>query len=169
MGKPGYRIRGIDKKGNVKMNTLKDLIISKKIRKGKAHGITKHGAFWTPSGANDFFVVLRSAGGDGIGQNAPDVTYYLDFRHYRNGQVSAKVCRKAWHQNGEYSGAGTSWLDVSEILNAQSVEEVIAILKGKDLDGSAIISDQYARNDLTPALIAFGLVESLPAPDEVIA
>lgn len=145
------------------MKTLKEIIAGLKIRKGTAHGTNKHGAFWTISG-DDFFARIRRTGGDGIGQSTPDVSYYLDFRHFRNGEISAMVYRDAWHQNGAYCGAGKTWQNVSEVLEAQTIEQVVVILKGIEIDGSPVCGSNPV--DLIESLRKLGLPEAEPAPDE---
>lgn len=144
------------------MKTLKDIIIASKIRKGPAHGTTKRGAFWTFV-EDEYFAKLRRSGGDGIGENSPDVTHYLDFRHFRDGSVTAVITRDAYHQNGGYSGGGKEQIDASEILGCTTIEDVEIALKGIGRDESVIGSS----HNLRPTLHALGLPESAPAPDEV--
>ena len=161
------------------LKTLAECVADRKCRKGKADGITKHGAFWRPLVVEEVCrdtahygngpITIRRAGGDGIGQSAADLTYSLDIRHYRDGQVRCYVERVAWHQNGSYSGAGTQrqWTDISDCT---TVEHVIRVLRGGvDFDcgcrETVLSSDHEA--DLTSALVSLGLAECEPSPDEV--
>lgn len=148
----------------MKAKTLKDLLIEKLIRKGAAHGTTKRGAYWTPV-KGEYFEKIRRSGGDGIGNSAPDVSFYLELRHFRDGTVKAVIVRVAWHQNGSYSGAGTTYADASSVLDCTTAEEVVVALKAISMDEESVISERGSEW-ITAACIAFGLPESAPAPDE---
>ena len=150
------------------MKTLKDLIIDNKCRRGPADATTKRGAFWLCPGAVDrgIAIKIRRAGGDGIGQSSPDVTYSIHLRHYRSGEVRAMVERDAYHQNGSYSGGGTDWIDVSEILGATTIEEVVVALLAAGGDAGPVYSKRYS-GDLTKLLSGLGLPVCAPSPDEV--
>lgn len=143
------------------MNTIKDLVVAKKIRKGTAHGTTKRGAFWGIPGPGEG-IKIRRAGGDGVGHNAPDITYWLNFRHYRNGEVSAVVDVESWHQN---SGHHRRYIRADEILACTTVEEVVVALKGIRDDLSNVYSDSR-HDDLSEALTSIGLPVAAPSPDE---
>jgi hypothetical protein len=142
------------------MNTLRQIIEAQKIRKGPATGTNKQGAYWSIEK-----IQLRNSGGDGIGQSSPDVKHFLDLRHFRNGDIQAKICRHAWHQNGAWSGGGDNWLDVSQIVDCQTIEQVICVLKGVEMyDNPVICSDPLG---LVETLRRLGLVDAEKSPDEV--
>ena len=147
------------------MSTLKDLVVATRCRKGPAAGTTKRGAYWVVCGP----IKLRGCGGDGIGNNGADVNFYLYLRHYRSGEVQATIERSSWHQN---HGARSSWDSCPAILECATIEEVIVALKGHRFgnDGwnDSAYSD-YHQDDLTAALAALGLPETVAAPDEVEA
>lgn len=137
--------------------TLKDLVVSKKCRKGKAAGITKNGAFWDATEK----VMIRSYGGDGIGNNAPDWRHFLHLRHFRNGDVKAVVQVTGWHQNGcdkdEYRTV--------DITSCTTVEDVVVALKNASAGSLSVYSDNF-QPELTEMLVKLGLAETVPAPDE---
>lgn len=145
------------------MKTLRECIEGVKCRKGKATGTTKDGAFWLACGE----IHLRDAGGDGIGNSGADIDFDLHLRHYRDGQVKAMVCRSSWHQN---SGHGNRYCAAS-ILDCTTVEQVIVELKRGMVfdyqfsDTETVYSDRNAET-VTTALVALGLAECEPAPDE---
>lgn len=146
------------------MQTLKNIIEAMKIRKGPAHGTTKRGAFWTPS-KDRYIACLRWTGGDGIGQSSPDVHFYLEIRHFRSGEMRAIVVRDAYHQNGEYAGAGKSVTDVTPVLDAQTAEDALVVLKGiRTQSGESVVD---VGKDLVAVLVGLGLPDAMPAPDEV--
>ena len=137
------------------MKTLKEIVEDCHCRKGKSDGITKRGAYWLACDP----IVCRQSGGTGCGQSSPEVTYYLQIRHYRSGEVRALVHRDAWHQNGIYSGAGDIYTSVPEIAAATTVEKVISALMAAD----AYSSRHY--QELESALRFIGLPLSEPSPD----
>lgn len=143
------------------MNTIKDIVVAKKIRKGPAHGTTKRGAFWLLFG-KDNGLRLRGAGGDGVGHSAPDITYWLDLRHYRDGRVSAVIDVESWHQN---TGHHHRYIRADQVLSCATVEEVVVALKGISDDCSAVYSDNRF-DTLVEALTRLGLPVSAPAPDD---
>lgn len=142
------------------MKTLKELIEIRKCRKGESTGTTKQGAFWLACDP----ILIRSFGGDGIGQSGTDLKNYLQLRHYRSGEVKAVVNFHGWHQN---YGTSNSYRTVP-ILDCTTVEDVIVILKGISEDETAAYSD-WGQDKLTAALTDLGMVESAPAPDECAA
>lgn len=150
----------------MRVKAVKELVIGLKCRKGPAAGTTKHGAFWhalrTPTyeGSSELVdgVLIRSYGGDGVGQNRPDLKAYLELRHYRNGEVGAVVRVHSWHQN---SGSSDRWTRVDEVLLCETIEEIIVVLKQMD---ETVYGD--STNKLEPALVALGLPVSAPSPDE---
>lgn len=142
--------------------TLADCIRALRCRKGPADGTTKDGAFWL---AHEEEIVLRRAGGDGIGQSAPDITYYLVLRHYRDGAVRAKVMEKAYHQNGTH----IDWYEISALPECTTIEEAEVVLRRPVPTEHAEIC-AYSGNhraDIAAALTALGLPEADPSPDEV--
>lgn len=153
-------IRCGTKRNNSMTTTLKDLIISKKCRKGPADGTTKRGAYWE---VFDAPTCIRSFGGDGVGQNRSDRRNKLEFRHYRNGDVSAVVRFQSWHQN---SGSSVDYQRVDSILGCATIEGVIISLKGESRDGSPILSDHFIP-ELTSLLQSIGLPVAEASPDEI--
>jgi len=148
------------------MNTLKDLIISLKSRKGESTGTTKRGAYWRVAEP----VKIRTYGGDGIGQSAPNHKHLLEFRHFRTGEVRAIIHIVSYHQNGSYSGGGDAWHDVSDILDCSTIEDVIVALKGQKIGSDSeysvnAYSDSF-EGELSSLLSGFGLPDSSPAPDD---
>ena len=159
---PGYRTS--NRKNNMKTKTLKELIIEAKCRKGEAHGTTKRGAYWCPFvERGDHFACIGGGGSDGIGQNAPNVDVFLDFRHYRDGTVSAVITRSSWHQN---HGTSTAFTRADNLLGCTNVEEVIVALKGMEIDESPVLRG-FGEPKVTKALVDIGVPLSAPAPDEV--
>jgi hypothetical protein len=145
------------------MKTLKEIIIERKCRKGAAAGTTKRGAYWLACEP----IITREAGGDGIGQNAPDITDSIELRHFRDDNVRAVIHRDAWHQNGAHGGAGDGWMDASGVLNCSTIEEVLVVLKGTALAESPVVNQYSADKTLIPALRELGLPDAAPGPDEV--
>jgi hypothetical protein len=147
------------------MKTLKEIIEEQKARRGPATGTTKRGAYWIVGDP----IKIRSHGGDGIGQNAPDHEHWLSFRHFRAGDVRASLHKSSRHQNGSYSGGGDSYHDVSEILDCTTIEDVVVVLKSINLgqsDYQVHAYSDYYREDLAEILSHWGMPESLPAPDD---
>src|SRR5690606_1635651 len=103
------------------MTTIRDQVVARKCRVGKAAGTTKHGAYWLACDP----ITLRRTGGDGIGNNGPAVTYWLELRHYRSGLVQASIHRDAWHQNGSYGGSGDSWETLDSVADGQQPAGVL--------------------------------------------
>lgn len=143
------------------MTTLREAVELTKCRKGKSVGTTKRGAYWLACDP----IVVRRAGGDGIGQSAPDITWTLELRHFRGGEVRPTAHEEACHQNGSYSGAGDQYFAMAALGECASVEEVIVALKGGVKDQEACYSDRcYDR--LRDSLVSLGLPESAPGPDD---
>jgi len=140
------------------MKTLSDLIVAAKCRKGAAAGTTKKGAYWLAVEP----IKIRCFGGDGIGQSSADCTNYLELRHFRDGAVSIVIHYNSWHQNHGMSDTYQSHIGLPM---CETVEDVIVALKSANDDGVSAYSDRMEEN-LTEALVAFGLPESAPAPDE---
>ena len=141
------------------LKTLKDLVIEKKCRKGPSAGATAGGAYWEA-----LTVITRRCGGDGFGQSAPDITWRLFLRHLRDGTVQATLRHYRWHQNGEYSGGGSSYYGVDAVLGCTTAEEVLVLLHGVvGGEHECVLTDD---DKVTEALVAFGLPRAAPAPDE---
>ena len=139
------------------MKTLKELIGETKCRKGASVAITKQGAFWLASPE----IHIRSFGGDGVGNSATNRDNYLQLRHYRSGEAKAVVKYHGWHQN---YGTSNNYQTVP-ILDCTTIEDVVAALKSVTNDDASAYVDWGYKN-LAAALIAIGMTESLPAPDE---
>lgn len=145
------------------MKTLKDAIVAAKCRKGKADGINIAGAYWLATNP----IIVRRSGGDGIGQSSADVTWTLELRHYRNGEVRPTLHRSAWHQNGERSGAGDDYYPRPSIINALCIEEIVVDLKsgaGDNREESCYADARYG--NLCAACRGIGLMEYPTGPDE---
>lgn len=144
------------------MKTLEELVIESKSRKGVADGTTKNGAFWIAGRA-----VIRSYGGDGIGQSSTHWKHHLHLRHYRNGEVKAVVHICGYHQNN----GDTDIYRTVNILHCETVEDVITVLKGvthqrNDMDDGVAIYSNWGEDVLTGMLTGLGLLDCLTAPDE---
>jgi hypothetical protein len=140
--------------------TLREAVEHSKCRKGKAVGTTKRGAYWL---AGD--IKIRSCGGDGVGQNAPDVKWWLELRYYRSGEVRPTLMRQAWHQNGEYGGSGDIYFGRPALCDCTTIEEVVVNLKtGVEEWGTCYGDDWYS--DVRDALVALGMTEASPSPDD---
>jgi len=142
--------------------TLGVCVAYKKCRKGKATGTTRDGAYWLVCDP----IICRRAGGDGIGNSSADLTYELELRHYRDGEVRAVMVRDAYHQNG----SSRRYRSVPELLECRTVEAVIVCLKqGVDFENGAYTETVYSdlkEELLTNALVKLGLAECEQAPDE---
>lgn len=157
------------------MKTLAQLIEAQKCRKGKADGTTRKGAYWLVK-ADDLGekvsleITIRSWGGDGIGQSRADLRNYLQFRHFRNGNACAMVRRHSWHQN---DGHRDTYTMIPALMDCTTVEQAIVALKGVKTDPcdhyhsspENVYSDNFEK-DLTGWLVALGMTEMEPAPDD---
>lgn len=142
------------------MKTLKELIEARKCRKGKSNATTEHGAFWLATEA----ILIRSFGGDGVGQSRKDLRNYLQLQHYRSGEIKAVIQFHGWHEN---DGESNSYRIVP-ILDCATIEDVIMILKGISEDENAAYSDWW-QDKLTDALTRLGMIEAAPGPDDAKA
>jgi len=144
--------------------TLADLISSAKCRTGKAHAITDKGAYWLAAEP----IVIKSYGGDGIGQSRADMRNHLELRHYRDGKRRVVIVTTTWHQN---YGRDTITQETS-LCSSETVEDVVISLKNttigdSDYDGSDIAFSDYNYDNLAASLMSFGLPEyPIPSPDE---
>lgn len=137
--------------------TLTNYIEEQKCRKGASDGITKKGAFWIAAQ-----VKIRDYGRDGIGNNESDKVHFLQLRHYRSGETSAVIHYHSWHQN---YGHTNSYHNVDLVLDCETVEEVIAELKGVSINGAHAFSE-YCREGLEGLLGELGMPLSHPSPDD---
>ena len=142
------------------MKTLQECVEALRCRTGKANGTTKDGAYWLA--IDD--VLLKNAGGDGIGQNAPDLKWFLQIRHYRGGEVRVVVVRQSWHQN---QGDSTQYRSIpaGDLL---TVEGAVVLLKSGVSFGceSETCYSDSRYDDLKLALTTIGLAEFEPGPDD---
>ena len=151
------------------MKTISEIIIDSKCRKGGSDGTTQHGAYWVcpPSpiiGNLGLKTLIRSYGGDGIGQSCADLRNYLELRHYRGGKVEAVVLCNSWHQN---YGDKQIVVVADSILAATTTEELeVALLALTDEHDTNYYS-QSMRSKLDALAETIGLPSSLPAPDEI--
>lgn len=144
------------------MITLKTAVENQKCRKGKSDGITKQGAYWLACDP----ITIREHGGDGIGQSAPSITWTLELRHFRNGEVRSVLHRYAWHQNGSWSGGGDRYFGRPSLADMTTVEEIVANLK-EGTDEEKCYSDHWY-GDIKDALVDLGMVEAEPSPDQEV-
>ena len=148
-----------EKKQGNNMKTVKEIIESKRLRKGPAHGITAAGAYWNTSKENHF-AKLGATGGDGIGNNCGRGSWWLDFRHFRSGEIVPLVTMESWHQN---YGTRTTEIACAGLLNCTTAEDVIAVLLDGNNDGPFLT---HARiGSVTDDLVEFGLARCEPSPD----
>jgi hypothetical protein len=145
------------------LKTLKEIVIERKCRKGIAAGTTKLGAYWLACEP----IKTRTAGGDGVGLNAPRVTYELHLRHFRAGEVRAAIRRDSWHQDGSNGATSQDWGEANAVLDCRTIEEVMVALKGTSLFNSPVIEDGAVGRDLTARLRELGLPDAERAPDDV--
>ena len=106
--------------------TFAEIVREKKCRRGKASGIDESGAYWNAIKP----ITTKMSGGTGIGNSEPQVSFYLEARHYRAGQIMIGVVRESLHQN--YNDV-FEWIDTPFISEADSVESVIVGFREKDL------------------------------------
>lgn len=141
--------------------TLRAIIEKSKCRKGKAAGTTKKGAYWIAAA-----IPTRSFGGDGIGCNAADQEYILELRHFRDGQTQPVLHYDSWHQN---IGKIHKYTPAPKLLDLTTIEQIIVALKGIRADNGwcmeAVYSDRKEEK-FTATLVALGMAEMEPAPDE---
>jgi hypothetical protein len=145
--------------------TIREAIEQAHCRRGKAAGTTKDGAYWLACEP----IMIRRAGGDGIGNNDADRTNYLELRHYRDGAARARVHVDAYHQNGGRGGGGDWWTNADCVLDATSAEACIVALKGLRCGEERVVYSDWYEDDLTKALGALGVLAHEAAPDEVPA
>ena len=151
------------------MKTISDIIIDSKCRRGGADGTTQNGAYWVcPAspiiGNVGLKTMIRSFGGDGIGQSRANCHNYLQLRHYRSGKVEAVILCNSWHQN---CGAEQTIVIADSILSATTTEELEVALLALTDEYDTNYYSQSMRENLDELAEKIGLPESLPAPDEV--
>ena len=161
------------------MKTLKEMIEATKCRKGKASGTNKRGAWWLAVDGSEYAgesgLLIKSGGGDGIGQSATTYRVYLQLRHYRHGDVGAVVLWYGWHQNQGDTYSYTTLahcradtdpaeLGGSKILIAKTIEDVVVALKAADTDNACYSDTCY--DELRDGLSGIGMPEAEQGPDE---
>ena len=151
------------------MKTISEIIIASKCRKGGADGTTVDGAYWvcpaSPIVGNlGLKTMIRSFGGDGVGQSSANCHNYLQLRHYRGGKVEAVVLENSWHQN---YGTSQTVVAADAVLAATTTEELEVALLALTDEYDANYYSQSMRENLDHLAEKIGLPESLPAPDEV--
>lgn len=142
------------------MNTIKDLALEKKARKGPAKQITKKGAYWIA-----LSIDTKRGGGDGIGQAPAQITTVFEVRHYRDGKLEAVVKNLWWHEN---EGLSTVAVAIPAALEVTNVEDLIRLIKSTSIpddemnDTFEVSKQGQARleKDLAP------LPAAAPGPDE---
>jgi len=151
------------------MKTLSDIIIDSKCRKGGADGITAAGAYWLCpqskiAGNRGVTTLIRSYGGDGIGNCCADQRNYLELRHYRGGKVSAVVVTTSWHQN---SRSVETEMEIDSVLTTTSVEELQSALLALQDENDEPIFVNSRSEKLSALADLIGLPACAPSPDEV--
>jgi hypothetical protein len=144
--------------------TVRDIITNRHIRKGQSTGITSDGAFWIAD-TGDRDNNLSCGGGDGIGESAEDVGWYINIRHYRNGEVRCYLSRETWHQN---EGTRICKTRADDILDAVTIEEVIQLIRSHKIDNGYERSVVQLSDEGCDRLRKYlpELPESIPSPDE---
>lgn len=140
--------------------TLKELVIAKKVRKGEPDGRNKRGAYWVA-----LSVKTAAYGGDGIGQSAADIAWYLEIRHRRDGLCDGVLRRWSWHQN---TGTDNIYRICDSVLDMSTIEDILDRLAEIGEDGEydeRYYVDSYHRENVTKALEEIGLKHA-KAPDE---
>lgn len=138
---------------------LETAIIATKCRKGKAHAITKRGAYWLACPP----IRTRAFGGDGIGQSSADGSFDIELRHYRDGCVTVKLVAYTYHQN---HGSHEEVTDLDFAEEISTVEDLIIILRNTNKWEREALTDYWIPK-LTEALTALGLPEyPIPSPDD---
>jgi hypothetical protein len=140
---------------------LQDAVKAAKIRKGPAAGIDDTGEFWLIPEPP----LIGIHGGDGVGHNASHRKAFLHLRHYRSGHVEAVVRIVSWHQNEKESHNN---VNVSGILSAMTVAEVISGLLTREMETCWEFFDPRRTADLTQWLSGLGIPVSAPSPDEEV-
>lgn len=143
-------------------NTLENIIRDRKVRKGKASGITALGAYWS-AWADDESPTVVASGGDGVGNNATRVRVYLRARHYRSGRVIVGIESVRWHQN---YGTQCDWYAVANLNPATTAEDVIVALQAVSIDDGLIRITDAARERIEGFCRSIGMPISAPSPDE---
>lgn len=136
---------------NESNKTIESATIATKCRKNKSAGITKNGAYWVA-----LETLTLTAGGDGIGQNASQIEYRIQFRHYRSGLVTAAIVRSSWHQN--HGRNSTVWA-APAILACETAEEVISALQTMDC------VEPFFHEQIAEALGEIGIPAAAASPD----
>jgi len=162
------RKRNTNTKPNRKQNTmktlktLKEIAIARKSRKGPADKITQDGAYWLA-----VEIEIDSGGGGGIGQSGAQVSYLLQVRHYRDGDIRAYITRKTWHQN---DGGNNRRTRADDLLDCSTIEELITAMQQHEIESDYCENYKIAVSDYGHKTMITNLPElpeSLPAPDEV--
>ena len=145
------------------MTTLRDIITDRKTRKGQAAKITRDGAYWETA------IEINSEGGDGIGQAVSNITWYIEVRHYRAGDLRAYINRHSWHQN---SGTRDLRTRADDLLECQTIEDLIQVAESHevvDRNDPCGYREEVRVSDRCRERLPDDLPEmavSLPAPDE---
>ena len=144
------------------LKTLREIAIARKSRKGPADKITQDGAYWLA-----VEIEIDSGGGGGIGQSGAQVSYLLQVRHYRSGDIRAYITRKTWHQN---DGGNNRRTRADDLLDCSTIEDLITAMQQHEIESDycenyKIAVSGYGHKTMITNLSE--LPESLPAPDEV--
>lgn len=143
-------------------NTLENIIRARKVRKGKASGITSSGAYWD-AWSDGEHPIVAAYGGDGVGNSPADVRVFLKGRHYRCGAVVVGVLRVTWHQN---TGHKSHWEPVHALNSATTAEDVVVALSNASLDDAPIRITELGRERIEAFCRSIGMPVSAPSPDD---
>lgn len=147
------------------MKTLLEIVRSKNIRVGDAHGVSKRGPFWA---VKIVLAVTSTESPAGEYEGAPNPngivttvdTNVLELRHYRDDQVRATVVNYLDREPQRYR-------DVSNILGCASVEEVLPALKERSFrHHGKIMGDRPGEASVVESLLVLGLPMTAVGPDE---
>jgi hypothetical protein len=142
--------------------TLKDILVSRRIRKGPPYQVTPDGEYWL------LRIKLNRTGGDGAGQSAGVATFYLDLRHYRSGKTRAYVTREASHE--AKIGIATVRTRADNVLLATSIEQIMVALQQPKIAGEPVtVATEPACKGGGESVLKIALPElpwRQPSPDE---
>ena len=144
-----------------KPKTLRDIVASRKIRKGEPARITRDGAYWIIK------TDINACGGDGIGQSPPIENTYLTVRRYRSGEMRAYLSIEWYHQHDGDSKVITR---ADDVLDASTIEELIQLIKSHKIVieyGDPLPVVVTAEGGCRLRLEYSEMIYMLPAPDEV--
>jgi hypothetical protein len=142
--------------------TLREILVSRRIRKGPPYQVTPDGEYWL------LRIKLNRIRGDSRDQGIGVVTHYLDLRHYRSGAVRAYVTREAWHE--AKIGIATVRTRADNVLNATTIEEIVVAVQQHRVAGEQVtVATDPACKGGGESVLKIALPElpwRRPSPDE---